>query len=235
MADPNLASILAGQDPLSPQILQGLEGAQLSQTAADPTASGGGWGGVLARFLAASQGHDMQNQAVQDTTQARIAARPELAQLLAQPDAYAAAAQGQHSPLAMAGVLNGATPENIAQTHEAAARAAYLGAQANLANRTGMPMPPMYGPAAPARPAGAPSAPGVSLPGTGRYPQPQAGAGGAEADPVAQAMTLTPQQRAAMQGPQRAQIIAQLRARMMAANAARLAQANQGPGNAAGP
>jgi hypothetical protein len=235
MADPNLlASILSGQDPLAPQMTQGLQGAQLSATAAANPEATFGPIGVLAKFLGASQGHDMLNNAVQQTTQARTAARPELAQLLAQPDPYAAAAQGQHSPLAMAGILGGATPENVAQTREAAARAQFLGAQANLANRTAQPMPPMYAPAAAARPTGVPSAGGVSLPGTGRYPSPQAA--GEAADPIAQAMTLPLQQRAALQGQQRAQIIAQLRARMMAAQQAAAAHvAQSGPGNAAGP
>jgi hypothetical protein len=70
----------------------------------------------------------------------------------------------------------------------------------------------------------------ASLPGTGRYPAPAASAEPAGADPVAQAMSLPPQQRAAMmQNPQmRAQLIARLRNAMVRAHGHhRSAQARQ--------
>jgi hypothetical protein len=110
MADSNLlAAILAGQDPLAPQMLQGMQGAQLSATAAANPESTYGPIGVLAKFLGASQGHDMQNSAVQNTTQARIAAQPELARLMANPNPYQELAQNPqgYSPLTRSAFLAG--------------------------------------------------------------------------------------------------------------------------------
>jgi hypothetical protein len=111
MADPNLlASILAGQDPLSPQMLQGQQGAQLSASAADPEyGRNQGIAGAIGKTLASFLGHDMQNQAVQGTTQARLAAQPDLARLMASPNAYQDLAQNPqgYNPIARSAFLNG--------------------------------------------------------------------------------------------------------------------------------
>jgi hypothetical protein len=240
MADSNLlASILSGQDPLAPQMAQGLQGAQLSATAASDPNSTYGPIGVLAKFLGASQGHDMLNNAVQNATQARIAARPELAQLLAQPDPYAAAAQGQHSPLALAGIMGGATPESVADARLKAAQGAFFGAKANQANAANAPMPPLFVPSTGAAALGQVGRPAPTLPGTGRYQQAEQSQ---EQAPGAAAGTPSPRAQVVqgLQNPQtRAAMLAQIKARIAAAQqaaAARVAQSQQGgAGGAAGP
>jgi hypothetical protein len=110
MADPNLAAIFAGLDPLSAQILQGQQGAQLGAAALDPAfGHNEGIAGALAKTIAAFSGHDMMNQAVQNTTQARIAAQPGIAQLMANPNPYGELAQNpqNYSPLVRAAFLAG--------------------------------------------------------------------------------------------------------------------------------
>jgi hypothetical protein len=150
MADPNiLAQILAGNDPLSPQIAQGLQGAQLSSDTINSPPAHGPFG-VLAKYLGASQGHDMLNNAVQQTTQARLGAQPDMARLMASPNAYQdlATKPQDFNPIARSAFLSGG-PEQAQKyqlgqqlTTEAALKnAAGIAALRAQAAALGFPMP----------------------------------------------------------------------------------------------
>jgi hypothetical protein len=80
MADTNLlAALLSGSNPLAPQMLGGYQGAQLSDAALNPAfAHNEGPFGALAKTLAGFSGGPMMRQAVEATTAANNAARPEV-------------------------------------------------------------------------------------------------------------------------------------------------------------
>jgi hypothetical protein len=244
MADPNLASIIAGNDPLSPQMLQGYQGSQLSNAAIDPDfARNSGPLGALAHLIAGVSGHDMLQNAVQNTTQARTAAQPSLASLLANPNPYQAFADNpqQYGPIAGAGILNGASPETVANARLAAANAQLAGLNVGgFTNAQANPPPATAGIGAPPTRRIAPLPAGnFSALGSGRYSPAPAGAPGAastpDMDPIAMAAALPPQQRQAMlQNPQiRARYLALLQQRALAQRAQ--PPATMGGGNAAGP
>src|SRR5690348_1899051 len=152
MADSSLlAQILSGQDPLSAQMLGAYQGNQLSAAALDPNfGHNEGLAGALAKTIAGFRGGGMTNDAVQALVNARNANRPELAQILASPDPFKAVAENPNlSPLTQAGILNGATPNTVAEARQHAAQAAYLQAQGALANEAAKPLPPMFAGASP--------------------------------------------------------------------------------------
>src|ERR1700722_18149839 len=104
MADASLAALLAGNDPLSPQILDALHAEQARDYVANPqnwqnTGIAGAIGRTLAGFLAPNNAGTVANIAAQ-----RVAAQPDEAKLLAAPDAYSALAANpeQYSPIARA-------------------------------------------------------------------------------------------------------------------------------------
>jgi hypothetical protein len=223
----DLASVIAGTDPLSPQILDALHAEQARAYVANPanwqnTGIAGALGRTLAAFLVPNNTGTVANIAAQ-----RVAAQPDEAKLLAAPDAYStlAANPDQYSPLARAMVLNGANPESVARARLLGAQAGLYGARgANLA-ATNEPMPgivPSGGAAFPVIPPSGSVAPsggnlGVFGATGGRYPQSDALVQGA--DPVQQLMAAPPPQRAQLIGrlspAQRAAIAAQYRAAMM--------------------
>src|ERR1700722_16289480 len=101
MADASLASLLAGNDPLSPQILDALHAEQARGIVSDPAnwqnqGIAGGIARTLAGFLAPSVSPQVSQIAAQ-----RSAAQPDLAKLLAGADPYAelAANPGAYSPI----------------------------------------------------------------------------------------------------------------------------------------
>ena len=234
MADSSLlAQIIAGQDPLSAQMLQGQQGAQLAGAALNPEfGHNEGIAGALAKTLAGFSGHDMLNNAVQNTTQARIGAQPDMARLLAsnQPYQDMASNPGGYNPLARAALLNGASPLQAAQTKEALANAALANLNVTgFGNAQANPSPASAGVGAPAMRRVAPLPAGnVAALGSGHYPQ--AAAPSPDMDPVAIAAALPPQQRQAMlQSPQmRAALLAKLRALAAQQNAPAQPQAGGG-------
>lgn len=149
MADSSLlAAILSGNDPLAAQMLPAYQGAQLSQAALDPNfGHNEGWAGALAKTIAGFRGGAMTNDAVNNLVQQRMAAQPEEAKLLANPDPYSELANNPdaYSPLARAMVLNGANPGSVADARLKAAQAAFTQMQGRLASAAAEPMPPMYG------------------------------------------------------------------------------------------
>jgi len=130
MADTSLlASIIAGQDPLAPEMLNAYRGAQLSSAALDSNfGTNAGPLGALAKFIAGAQGGSMLNNAVGQISSARAASLPEQARIYASPDPFAEIAKGGYSPQTLAQVLAGATPANV---EEARLRAAQAGMAAN--------------------------------------------------------------------------------------------------------
>jgi|SRR5579859_736556 len=125
MADPSLLGILSGTNPLDPQILQGQVGAQQYDASLNPNVGHNeGPFGWLGKTLLGMGGMNAMRQAVQQTTNANTAASPDLAKLLANPDPYAALAQGGANPVAAARLLQGATPETVAAARNQAAQAA---------------------------------------------------------------------------------------------------------------
>src|SRR5580700_700135 len=142
----DLASVIAGTDPLSPQILQALQAQQARDMVANPANwQNQGLFGGLARSLAGVAAPNPVPQVAQIAAQ-RQAALPDEAKLLSTPDPYStlAANPNQYSPLAQATLLNGATPTSVADARLKAAQAAYATAQARLSDRAGAPKPPMY-------------------------------------------------------------------------------------------
>lgn len=213
MADTNLlASILAGNDQLAPQMLSGYQGSQLSAAALDPNfGHNEGWGGALAKIIAGIRGGGMTQDAVNGVTQARAAAMPEMAQLLAGDDPYkAAAANPNINPLNLAAILSGATPGSVAEARYKAAQAAKEGL--NLRGYQGLPQ--QVGAVPPNKNAGAVMGGGgaapmtggdVSVLGTGRPQAPQpagidlSSLAAMPPDQQAQALkSMNPQQKAAM-------------------------------------
>src|SRR5580700_3627019 len=142
----DLASVIAGTDPLSPQVLQALQAQQARDMVANPANwQNQGLFGGLARTLAGVAAPNPVPQVAQIAAQ-RQAALPDEAKLLSTPDPYStlAANPNQYSPLAQATLLNGATPTSVADARLKAAQAAYATAQARLSDRAGAPKPPMY-------------------------------------------------------------------------------------------
>src|SRR5580700_7088053 len=133
----DLASVIAGTDPLSPQILQALQAQQSRDMVANPANwQNQGLFGGLARSLAGVLAPNPVPQVAQIAAQ-RQAAFPDQAKLLSLDNPYAeiaGAPPGQYSNLAQATVLNGATPGTVAEAQLKAAQAAYARAQANEAN-----------------------------------------------------------------------------------------------------
>ncbi len=226
MADSSLlASIISGNDPLAPQMVPAYVAAQQTNAMLSPEyGMNSGPFGALAKVLAGATGYGQAGlkDAVQNVTDQRNAARPEIARLLASPDAFSAlAANPQASPLASAAVLNGATPNSVAEARLHGAQALYNAAQANLANKPLTPTSPMYGGASPTMPgrtagAAAPMAPAA-------FPQDYTGRPQAEPD-VASIAGMPPAQRI--------QILARMNPAQRAALAAKLAQMQGGSGGA---
>jgi len=115
MADASLlASIISGTNPLDPTMLGAYQGAQLSNAGLDPNfGHNEGLFGALGKMIAAARGGPMLQQGVEQATAANTAAMPDLAKLLASPDAYGAINAGTN-PIAAARLLQGATPETAA-------------------------------------------------------------------------------------------------------------------------
>ncbi len=176
MAD--LASIISGTDPLAPLVLQAEQQQQQLNSARDASQwANQGIFGALARTIAGGAGGGAQNT-LQQIVQQRQAAQPDLATLLAGPDPYgalAAAQPGQYNPLAVAQLLNGATPGSVAEARLHAAQANLFGAKTDFARQQGDLSKPILGTYSPqaARPAAngpAASAPSAAEPlvsGTG--------------------------------------------------------------------
>jgi hypothetical protein len=236
MADQSLlAAILSGQDPLAAQMLPAYQGSQLSNAALDPSfGHNEGPFGALAKTIAGFSGGNQMRDAVQALVQARNAARPELARVMSGTDPYGVIGQNPegYSQQTLATLLNGATPNSVAESRLHGAQAAYTNAQAALANRTASPMPSaagaITGPTAVApgpRPAG-----DTNVLGGGRYP---ATPGAAEADPLQQISTLPPSQRPAaiqvMSAAQKAALVAQYKALMQMQQRTQQAGAAQPP------
>ncbi len=144
MADASslLASIISGTSPLAPDMLQAYQGAQLSNAGLDPNyGHNEGPFGALGKMLAAARGGPMLQQGVQATTAGNMAAMPDLAKLLASPDAFTALAGNTAgtNPVAAARLLAGATPGSVAEARLKAAQATLAGAQANEINNVGQP------------------------------------------------------------------------------------------------
>ena len=145
-ANANLLSILAGTDPQSPEILQALHNEQARNVVMDSsnwnnTGLAGGIGRGLAAMLMPSAAPQ-----VADITANRIAAQPDEAKLLANPDPYSELANNStaYSPVARAMVLNGATPTSVADERLKAAQGAMFQAKAAYARQQGEPLPPTY-------------------------------------------------------------------------------------------
>jgi len=197
MADSSLlAQIISGTNPNAPLMLGGYQGSQLSNAALNPEfAKNEGPFGALAKTLAGMAGPGMLQRGVEATTAANNAARPDLAKLLASQDPYSdlAAPGAAFNPLAVAQILQGTTPGQVAETRKAAAEAVLGGM--NVRGFQGMP-PAGAGAAVPVgknagAALGASSSATPSL-GTGRYPAPAEAA-----DPVSGILTLPPAQQAA--------------------------------------
>jgi hypothetical protein len=105
MADTNLlAALLSGSNPLAPQMLGGYQGAQLSDAALNPAfAHNEGPFGALAKTLAGFSGAPMMRQAVDATTAANNAARPELLAAMNAPGGPLQYA-GQHPEMSQTGL-----------------------------------------------------------------------------------------------------------------------------------
>ncbi len=226
MADSSLlASIISGTNPLAPQMLGAYQGAQQTAAAIDPNyAHNEGPFGALAKTLMGFQGSNALRQGVDATTAANSAASPDLAKLLANPDPYTALAGNYNgvNPIAASRLLQGATPESVAQARNLAAQAAYMGL--NVSGFKGM--QPTGTVTAPAGKTSAPAA-GLSAasPFAGASAYPVQGA-----DPVATAMD--PNTAAAVRAATVAKMNPAQRASLRAALQAKLAG---GGGNAARP
>lgn len=133
MADSSiLSSILSGNDPLAPQMVPAYIAAQQTQQMLDPNyGMNQGPFGALARVLAGATGYGQGGlqSAVQNVTNQRTAALPELAKLYATDDPYkeAGANTGAYSNVALAQLLAGANPENVAKARLYGAQAAQAG------------------------------------------------------------------------------------------------------------
>jgi hypothetical protein len=237
MADPSLlASILSGQDPLAAQMVPGYLAAQQAQAAINPEyGHNEGIAGALAKTLAGIGGAGMQ-PAVQNVVNQRVAAQPQLAQLLASNDPYKKLAEGgpgQYGPVASAALLN-ASPEQVANTRLLNASAGLGGLNLsgyeglNQLRQAGQPPPtgPMRGPGAGA----VTGNPGML--GTGRYPQGGAPSGGGAPDPLAALPNMTPQQRQAFFQDPRMRALALQRYRALQQH---LSTVNQAGGDASRP
>jgi hypothetical protein len=149
MADASLlASIISGTNPMAPTMLGSYQGAQLQNAALDPNfGHNEGLFGALAKTLAGFSGGNALRQGVQQTTAANQAAMPDLAKLLANPDPYTALAGNTagFDPIAVARLVQGATPEDVAKARLASAQAAFQGARTqNVLNKMNAPQIPMY-------------------------------------------------------------------------------------------
>jgi hypothetical protein len=117
MAD--LASIISGTDPLAPLMLQAEQQQQLLNSARDASQwQNQGLAGALARTIAGFGGGGAQNT-VNQITQQRMSAYPDIVRMLAAPEGATsyAAANPNISPLAMSMVAN-QTPLQAAQGRE---------------------------------------------------------------------------------------------------------------------
>jgi hypothetical protein len=167
MADQSLlAQILSGQDPLAAQMLPAYQGSQLSNAALDPSfGHNEGPFGALAKTIAGFSGGNQMRDAVQALVQARNANRPELAQVLASPDPFKAVADNPNlSPLTQAGILNGATPNTVAEARLHAMQQQFLQSQIGQRNQFGDAFKAMLGGAA------APGIAALGAVGTGGAP-----------------------------------------------------------------
>lgn len=167
MADQSLlAQILSGQDPLSAQMLGAYQGSQLSNAAIDPNfGHNEGPFGALAKTIAGFRGGGMTQEALQGLVNARNANRPELAQILASPDPFKAVADNPNlSPLTQAGILNGATPNTVAEARLHAMQQQFLQSQIGQRNQFGNAFKAMLGGGA------APGITALGAAGTGNAP-----------------------------------------------------------------
>jgi hypothetical protein len=134
MADASLlASIISGTNPLDPTMLGAYQGAQLSNAGLDPNfGHNEGLFGALGKMIAAARGGPMLQQGVEQATAANTAAMPDLAKLLASPDPYTALAGNTagFNPIAASRLLQGATPEQVAEARLKAAQTQLAYAQA---------------------------------------------------------------------------------------------------------
>jgi hypothetical protein len=234
MADPSLLSILSGQDPLAAQMVPGYQIAQRTQAALNPENPGGILGGLGKALMGLDSGG--LQPAVQNVVNQRVAAQPQLAQLLASNDPYKKLAEGgpgQYGPVASAALLN-ASPEQVANTRLLNASAGLGGLNLsgyeglNQLRQAGQPPPtgPMRGPGAGAV-TGNPS-----VLGTGRYPQGGGSPTTGGADPMAALPNMTPQQRQAFFQDPRMRALALQRYRMLQQH---LSTVNQAGGDASRP
>lgn len=203
MADASgLASIIAGNDPQSADILQAMHDEQARNYVHDPSNwQGGGLLGGFARVLASAA---MPNNTglVGQIAQNRVAAQPDEAKLMASPDPYAEAAAnpGKYSPIAMAQLLSGATPASAADARMKAAQAAGLQNQLQFRNQFGAALGRIIGNLgarqAPASPA--PAQPGIDAlgaaaqPGGANFGNPADLVGHFESEGLAQKLGISP-------------------------------------------
>jgi hypothetical protein len=132
MAD-DLAGILAG-NPLAPLQLQALQSQQLVTAADDPSKwADMGWGGALAHALSGAVFPGRAQAAVQQISDARTAALPDLAQAYAADNPYDWAANNPNAnPLARAMILS-QNPTEVAGVKSKMAETQLQRAQAGLA------------------------------------------------------------------------------------------------------
>jgi hypothetical protein len=195
MADgAGLAGIISGTDPMAPVEMRALQTYQMGQQAQDTSqwANQGIWG-ALGRGIAAARGSGAADQ-LQQITQARMAALPDLAAAYASDDPYKwAASNASANPMARWAILS-QTPDQVAATKQRMAETALKRAElpraeavGGLATSGGLgAVPTIGGGAAPgAAPAATPTAaPGAAPPTTTAAIQ---GAPSATADPLVNA------------------------------------------------
>jgi len=104
--------LLTGQNPIAPQQLPGFMGAQMLNGLSDTSGTAGGLLGALAQGLRGGMGASMLKNAVQNTTDAGLAAQPDLLAAYSSPQGavnYAAQNPGINK-FSLAQILAGATP-----------------------------------------------------------------------------------------------------------------------------
>lgn len=237
MADNLLASILSGSDPLAPQILPGYMGSQYTSAALDNSfGMNAGPFGALAKTLAGVMGGNAMRESVPQVTAARTAALPELAKLYASDDPYKELASnpGSYSPVAMAQLLAGASPEAVAKARLLNTQVAQAGL--NLKGYQGIPALAAAGQAVPAPLTGRNA--GAATPGTqATFPQAYTGRPQQQQAPAQPAAaTAEPDMGAiaSMPAPQQAEAVKRMLPSQKAALAALIAKLQAGRGGANG-
>jgi hypothetical protein len=138
MADgAGLAGIISGTDPMAPVEMRALQTYQMGQSAQDTSQwANQGIFGALGRGIAAARGSGAADQ-LQQVTQARMAALPDLAAAYAADDPYKWAASNPNAnPLARWTILT-QTPDQVAATKQRMAETALKRAELPRAEAVG--------------------------------------------------------------------------------------------------